>query len=81
MTASAAESRAALAPGFGVRWRAVMGPECVRGVPHWLIDDARNYKRRGLPLLRLWETTHYQAALGLSSRGLPGAVRRSFPET
>ena len=57
---------------FGVRWRAVMGPEWVRNVPQWVIDDARNYKHRGLPLVHLWQSGQYQVALGLSNRGVPG---------
>ena len=57
---------------FGVRWRAVKGPEWVRNVPQWVIDDARYYKHRGLPLVQLWQSNHYQVALGLSNRGVPG---------
>jgi hypothetical protein len=41
-------------------------------VPSWVIDDAKNYKRRGLPILHLWESSHYLVALGLSSHGKPG---------
>lgn len=65
-TQTARESR------FGVRWRAVIGPEWVRNVPQWVIDDARNYKHRGLPVVHLWQSNQYQVALGLSNRGVPG---------
>ena len=69
---AAAEDHAAIESRFGVRWRTVVGPEWVRNVPQWAIDDARNYKRRGLPLVHLWQSTQYQIAFGLSSRGVPG---------
>ena len=69
---TAPDDQAGLESRFGVRWRAVKGPEWVRNVPQWVIDDARNYKHRGLPLVHLWQSTQYQVALGLSNRGVPG---------
>lgn len=62
----------ALQSRFDIRWRPNLGPEWVHSVPSWVIDDAKNYKRRGLPILHLWESSHYLVALGLSSHGKPG---------
>ena len=57
---------------FGVRWQVMPGPAWVQRVPTWLIDDAKTYHRRGLPVLRLWQSPHYLVALGLSNHGVPG---------
>lgn len=64
--------QSANASRFDVRWRPVIGPVWVQSVPAWMIDNARSYRHRGLPIVHLWESSHYQIALGLSNRGVPG---------
>jgi hypothetical protein len=61
-----------LAPQMDVHWRSVAGPAWVQSVPQWVTDNARNYHRRGLPVLHLWESSNYLVALGLSNHGVPG---------
>jgi|SRR5580698_8831689 hypothetical protein len=65
-----------IASRFDIRWQLTPGPAPTwvrQNVPQWLTDNAQNYRRRGLPLLRLWESSHYMVALGLSKHGVPGA--------
>jgi len=65
-----------IASRFDVRWQITSGPAPAwvrQNVPQWITDNARNYRRRGLPLLRLWESSHYMVALGLNNHGVPGA--------
>jgi hypothetical protein len=57
---------------FGVRWQTMPGPAWVQRVPSWVIQDAKTYHRRGLPVLHLWESSNYLVALGLSNHGVPG---------
>jgi hypothetical protein len=54
-----------------VQWRNVKGPEWVQGAPEWL-QNARNFRRRGLPILHLWESSHMLLALGVNGHGVPG---------
>jgi hypothetical protein len=65
-------SESGLEARFGVRWQTTLGPAWVQHVPSWLIQDAKTYHRRGLPLLHLWESPNYLVALGLSNHGVPG---------
>jgi hypothetical protein len=37
-----------------------------------VIQAAKQFKRRGLPLVHLWESEHALLALGLNQRGKPG---------
>jgi hypothetical protein len=69
---AALESESGLEARFGVRWQTTLGPAWVQRVPSWLIQDAKTYHRRGLPVLHLWESTNYLLALGLSNHGVPG---------
>jgi hypothetical protein len=66
------ESESGLEARFGVRWQTMLGPAWVQHVPSWVIQDAKTYHRRGLPLLHLWESSNYVVALGLSNHGVPG---------
>jgi hypothetical protein len=72
VTETTAEVRTAIESRFNLRWRPTIGPGWVRNVPSWVIDDAKSYKRRGLPMLHIWESSNYLVALGLSNRGVPG---------
>jgi hypothetical protein len=65
-------SESGLEARFGVRWQTTLGPAWVQRVPAWLIQDAKTYHRRGLPVLHLWESSNYLVALGLSNHGVPG---------
>jgi hypothetical protein len=69
---TALESESGLEARFGVRWQTTLGPAWVQHVPSWLIQDAKTYHRRGLPVLHLWESSNYLVALGLSNHGVPG---------
>jgi hypothetical protein len=62
-----------IAARFDIHWRNIPGPAWVEDVPEWLSSNAKNYRRRGLPLVQLWESSHYLVALGLSNHGVPGA--------
>jgi hypothetical protein len=66
------ERRSGLEARFGVRWQTMPGPAWVQRVPSWLVEDAKTYHRRGLPVLHLWESSNYLVALGLSNHGVPG---------
>jgi hypothetical protein len=66
------ERESGLEARFGVRWQTMPGPAWVQRVPSWVIQDARTYHRRGLPVLHLWESSNYLVALGLSNHGVPG---------
>jgi hypothetical protein len=46
-----------------------VSPEWVS--PEW-VRAARNFRRNGLPLVRLWESGHGLVALGLNPHGVPG---------
>ena len=70
MTSS--ESDSGIAPRLELHWRKELGPSWVANVPDWVIDNAKNYHRRGLPLVHLWDSPHYLVAVGLSNRGVPG---------
>jgi hypothetical protein len=65
-----------IASRFDIPWQITPGPAPAwvqQNVPQWITDNAKNYRRRGLPLLRLWESSHYMVALGLNKHGVPGA--------
>ena len=66
------EGESGLEARFGVRWQTTVGPAWVQRVPSWVIQDARTYHRRGLPVFHLWESSNYLVALGLSNHGVPG---------
>jgi hypothetical protein len=68
----ASEMASTIAPRFDMHWRNSVGPEFVRNIPEWVTTDAKNYHRRGLPLVHLWESSNYLVALGLSNHGVPG---------
>jgi hypothetical protein len=73
---SEAQIASPIASRFDIRWQIAQGPAppwIRQNVPQWITDNAQNYRRRGLPLLRLWESSHYMVALGLSKHGVPGA--------
>jgi hypothetical protein len=73
---SEAHTGSPIASHFDIRWQITPGPApswVQQNVPQWITDNAKNYRRRGLPLLRLWESPHYMVALGLSNHGVPGA--------
>jgi hypothetical protein len=67
-----AEIGSPIAARFDMRWQSSIGPAWVQSVPQWVTSDARNYHRRGLPLLQLWQSHHYLVALGFSNHGVPG---------
>jgi hypothetical protein len=69
---TAPERESGLEARFGVRWQTTPGPAWVQHVPSWLVEDAKTYHRRGLPVLHLWESSNYLVALGLSNHGVPG---------
>ena len=71
-SSSPSESESGLEARFGVRWQTTLGPAWVQHVPSWLIQDAKTYHRRGLPVLHLWESPNYLVAVGLSNHGVPG---------
>jgi hypothetical protein len=65
-----------IASRFNIPWQITPGPAPAwvqQNVPEWITSNAKNYRRRGLPLLRLWESSHYMVALGLNNHGVPGA--------
>ena len=72
VTGTSLERESGLEARFGVRWQTMSGPTWVQRVPTWLVEDARTYHRRGLPVLHLWESSNYLVALGLSNHGVPG---------
>ena len=72
VTGTSLERESGLEARFGVRWQTMPGPTWVQRVPTWLVEDARTYHRRGLPVLHLWESSNYLVALGLSNHGVPG---------
>ena len=71
-TGTSLERESGLEARFGVRWQTMPGPTWVQRVPTWLVEDAKTYHRRGLPVLHLWESSNYLVALGLSNHGVPG---------
>ena len=46
-------------------------PDWVNDTPEWL-RGAWQYRHRGLPLVHLWESSHYLLALGINEHGVPG---------
>jgi hypothetical protein len=58
---SFSERRGAAAP-FPIRWQST--PELVRQV--------RDIRRRGLPILHLWQSSRALVAIGLNKHGVPG---------
>jgi hypothetical protein len=67
------EVQSAIESRLDVHWRPTLpGPAWLQNVPPWMIDDAKRYRHRGLPILNLWESSHYLVAVGLSNRGVPG---------
>jgi hypothetical protein len=66
------DTHAPAGPQLNVQWRNAPGPAWVGNVPDWVTDSARNYRHRGLPLVDLWQSSHYMVALGLSNHGVPG---------
>jgi hypothetical protein len=71
-TMTSTDSDSGIAPRLELHWRKELGPSWVANVPDWVIDNARNYHRRGLPLVHLWDSPHYLVAVGLSNHGVPG---------
>jgi hypothetical protein len=71
-TASSLERESGMEARFGVRWQSLPGPAWAQYIPSWVIQDAKTYHRRGLPVLHLWESSNYLVALGLSNHGVPG---------
>jgi hypothetical protein len=61
-----------IAQQFDIQWRNLPGPAWVENVPDGVIATARSYRHRGLPLVDLWQSSHYMVALGLSNHGVPG---------
>jgi hypothetical protein len=59
-------------PHFPIRWQ--VSPDVVR--------VARQFRRRGLPILRLWRSNYSVLAIGLNPRGVPGiyVTRTAEPE-
>jgi hypothetical protein len=66
------EGRVQAGQPLSVQWRNTVGPAWVASVPDWVTDTAKNYRHRGLPLVDLWQSSHYLLALGLSNHGVPG---------
>jgi hypothetical protein len=67
-----AEIGSPIASRFDVHWQSTPGPAWVQNVPDWVTSNAKYYRHRGLPLVHLWESSHYLVALGLSNHGVPG---------
>lgn len=61
-----------IAQQFDIQWRNLPGPAWVENVPDGVIATAKSYHHRGLPLVDLWQSSHYMVALGLSNHGVPG---------
>jgi hypothetical protein len=59
---SDAATQAGTRAAFAMRWQ--RGPEFIR--------VARGFPRRGLPVVRLWESGPSLLAIGVSPRGVPG---------
>jgi hypothetical protein len=72
LRAELGESGTAVARQFDVQWKNTPGPAWVGTVPDWVTNTARNYRHRGVPLVDLWQSSHYMVALGLSNHGIPG---------
>jgi hypothetical protein len=65
-------TESAVAARLSLRWRNLQAPRWSGTVPDWVMKDAVNYRRRGLPLVHLWQSTNYQLAVGLSNHRVPG---------
>lgn len=68
-TSRAATPSSPLAPGFSVPWDD--SPAWMHSAPT-LVQAAKSFRRQGLPILHLWQSTHYQLALGFSPHGRAG---------
>jgi hypothetical protein len=53
-------------------------PDWVNNTPEWL-RSARHFRRRGLPLVHLWASSHFLLALGLNEHGVPGIYLTQTP--
>jgi hypothetical protein len=71
-TSIAESAESPIASRLALPWHGLQQPAWSNTVPDWLVKDAVNYRRRGLPLVHLWQSTHYQLALGLSNHRVPG---------
>jgi hypothetical protein len=71
-TSIAESAESPIAARLALRWHDLQAPAWSNSVPDWVVKDAVNYRRRGLPLVHLWQSTNYQLALGLSNHRVPG---------
>ena len=71
-TSIAGSAESPIAARLALQWRNLRGPGWSDRVPDWVVKDAVNYRRRGLPLVHLWQSTNYQLALGVSNHRVPG---------
>jgi hypothetical protein len=53
------EVRSPAGQQLNVPWRTTLGPAWVGNVPDWMTETAKNYRHRGLPLVDLWQSSHY----------------------
>jgi hypothetical protein len=67
-----AEAASPIAKQLDVHWQNNALPVVVQSVPEWVTSSAKNYHRRGLPVVHLWESSNSLVALGLSNHGVPG---------
>jgi hypothetical protein len=47
----------------------------IHNPPAWMreaVNDAHNYKKRGMPIVHLWASPHGVLAIGVNSHGTPG---------
>jgi hypothetical protein len=68
-----AESASPIAPiarSMAIHWDDA--PDWMRVAPPGVMSAARQFRRRGLPLVRLWQSPHLLLALGLNNRARPG---------
>jgi hypothetical protein len=66
-------SQMRMAPPLHLNWDLSWekSPDWVQEAPNW-VRSARYFRRRGLPLVHLWESPQFLLALGLSGHGVPG---------
>jgi hypothetical protein len=67
-----AEAASPIAKQLDVHWQNNAVPLVVQSVPEWVTSSAKNYHRKGLPVVHLWESSNSLIALGLSNHGVPG---------
>jgi len=67
-----AEAASPIAKQLDVHWQNNAVPLVVQSVPEWVTSTAKNYHRKGLPVVHLWESSNSLIALGLSNHGVPG---------